>query len=269
MGLPNPDQPDPSALLAARVAASTPQEQAGLDRLKSRTVMICTPIARAPVWRYTVALAETCVLLSRVGIPFHYNVVVGQSNLPRARNVLVARFLASDASDLMFIDDDIGWDQADVVRLLASDQPLLAGIYRRKIEQPNEVAGWSCQFLPGVAEGLNIDAMGNVEVARAATGFMRIQRQVFEEMIRAHPEWKGGGGQEELSPHEQPFYHRFFVYDDDEATEDYVFCDRWRAIGGRVFIDPSLTLSHVGEKAYTGAIKDLIWPSQRDETSSR
>jgi len=103
--------------------------------------------------------------------------------------------------------------------------------------------------------------MGNVEVAYAATGFMRIHRQVFDQLIRAHPDWKGGGGLEELPPNEQPFYHRFFAYDDDERTEDYVFCDRWRAIGGRVFIDPSLTLSHFGDKAYSGAIKDLIWPS--------
>ena len=254
----NPDQSEQSALLAASVAASNPQEQARLDRLKSRTIMICTPIARAPVWRYTVALAETCVLLSRLGIRFYYNVVLNQSNLPRARNVLVAKFLASDASDLMFIDDDIGWDQTDVVRLLASEQPLVAGAYRRKIDLPDQVGGWSCGFLP---DALNIDAIGNVEVAYAATGFMRIQRQVFDELICAHPDWKGGGGLEELPPNEQPFYHRFFAYDDDERTEDYVFCDRWRAVGGRVFIDPSLTLSHFGDKAYSGAIKDLIWPS--------
>jgi hypothetical protein len=29
-------------------------------------------------------------------------------------------------------------------------------------------------------------------------------------------------------------------------------------MGGRVFIDPSLKLSHVGEKTYTGSIMDLI-----------
>jgi hypothetical protein len=249
--------PNQSDRLAARVPASDLLEQARLGRLKSRIVMICTPIARAPVWRYTVALAETCVLLSRLGIRFHYNVILNQSNLPRARNVLVAKFLASDASDLMFIDDDVGWDQADVVRLLGCEQPLIAGAYRRKIDLPDQVGGWSCRFLPGA---LNIDPMGNVEVAYAATGFMRIHRQVFDGLARAHPEWKGGGGLQELTSTEQPFYHRFFAYDDDEMTEDYVFCDRWRAIGGRVFVDPSLTLSHFGDRAYTGSIKDLIWP---------
>jgi hypothetical protein len=254
----------PTEQVAESMAASLPQEQAQLDRLKSRRVMICTPIARAPVWRYTVALAETCVLLNHLGISFDYKMVIGQSNLPRARNVLVARFLASGATDLMFIDDDMGWNQADVMRLLASDQPLLAGVYRRKIEQADNVAGWACQFLPAGAQGFNIDAAGNIEVARVATGFMRLHRQVFEEMIAARPDWKGnGGGLEELSAPERQFYYRFFVYDDEDRTEDYVFCDRWRALGGRVFVDPGLQLTHVGEKSYTGAIKDFIWPQVR------
>ena len=73
---PTPSQLDQLALLAARLASAAPQEQARLDRLKLRTVMICTPIARAPVWRYTLALAETCVLLSRLGIRFYYNTVI-------------------------------------------------------------------------------------------------------------------------------------------------------------------------------------------------
>jgi hypothetical protein len=74
----------------------SPEEQARLDRLKSRTVMICTPIARAPVWQYTVALAETCVLLQGLGVQFDYNSFVGISNLPRARNMLAARFLRAE-----------------------------------------------------------------------------------------------------------------------------------------------------------------------------
>ena len=55
--------------------------------------MICTPIARAPAWQYTVALAETCVLLHRLGISFGHSSVVGVTNLPAARNMLAARFL--------------------------------------------------------------------------------------------------------------------------------------------------------------------------------
>jgi hypothetical protein len=246
-----PTQPEASAMALSR------EEQARLERLKSRTVMIATPIARAPVWQYTVALAETCVLLQGLGIRFYYVSIVGLSNLPRVRNMLTARFLASDATDLMFIDDDIGWDQNDVVRLLASEQLLVAGVGRKKADNSHEVSGWCCQFLPDATQRLRVDAMGNVEVARVGTGFMRIQRRVFEELINRYPETKGSAAPE-LPPEQDRFYHRFFQFGADELTEDYVFCDRWRAIGGHLFIDPSLKLMHVGEKAYAGAIAELI-----------
>jgi len=236
-----------------------PEDQAHLDRVRRRTVMIATPIARAPVWQYTLALAETCVLLNGLGVRFHYVTVVGVSNLPRARNILTARFLASDATDLLFIDDDVGWDRHDVVRLLAADQPLIAGVIRKKSDNAHETAGWCCEFLPDAGERLARDARGNIEVARAGTGFLRIERRVFAELMARHPEWKSSAAPK-LPPDEDRFYYRFFRFGEDELTEDYVFCDRWRAAGGRVFIDPTLRLSHIGEKVYSGAIVELIAP---------
>lgn len=34
-------------------------------------------------------------------------------------------------------------------------------------------------------------------------------------------------------------------------SEDYTFCRRWRALGGKVFADPQLTVHHTGEKLYS------------------
>jgi hypothetical protein len=233
-------------------------EEARQRRLKSRTVMICTPIARAPAWQYTMALAESCVLLQQLGIRFYFATIVGSSNLPRARNLLAAKFLASDATDLMFIDDDIGWRPPDLMRLLASEHPLIAGVGRRKSDKPNsDPSVWCCHFLPGSEQGFARDAAGNIEVMRVGTGFMRIERQVFEQMMQAHPEWRRHG-MSDMTPAEARFNYQFFVFGEDNEGEDDVFCDRWRALGGRIFIDPSLELSHVGEKAYSGAIGELL-----------
>jgi hypothetical protein len=246
-----------TAFREAHSTALSPEEQARLARVKSRIVMICTPIARAPVWQYTTSLAETSVLLHQLGVKAYHISVVGSSNLPRARNLLAAKFLASDATDLLFIDDDVGWQPADVVRLLASDQPLIGGVIRKKIGDSDNPDGWCCNFLPGAERGLGTDAMGSVEVARVGTAFLRIERRVFEDMIRWHPEWKRSGAPD-LPLAEQQFYYRFFLFGDDELGEDYVFCDRWRELDGHVFIDPSIKLSHVGETAITGTIIDLI-----------
>jgi hypothetical protein len=39
--------------------------------------------------------------------------------------------------------------------------------------------------------------------------------------------------------------------------EDYTFCERWWEFG-KVWIDPSLVLGHVGEKEYKGSIGEFM-----------
>ena len=38
-----------------------------------------------------------------------------------------------------------------------------------------------------------------------------------------------------------------------EYSEDYTFCRRWRALGGKVYVDPHSAIDHVGSKVYSGA----------------
>jgi hypothetical protein len=40
--------------------------------------------------------------------------------------------------------------------------------------------------------------------------------------------------------------------------EDYTFCDRWRATGGKIWVDPDIVLRHVGTTTYTGSILDAL-----------
>ena len=228
---------------------------------RTRSVMICTPIARQPAWQYTLAYAETCVMLEQLGIRYSSRFVVGSSNLPRARNELVARFLASGFSDLVLIDDDMGWKANDVLRLVASEQPVIAAVGRKKVDKPNSDPDvWCVYIAPGPDGALVQDPAGMVEVSYVGTGLIKISRTVFEEMIGAHPEWKRPG-MPDMSAEVRENYYQFFRFDPDdhyEMGEDFCFCQRWRALGGRVWIDPSITLSHVGEKAYTGAICEIM-----------
>lgn len=238
--------------------ARSPEEERRLARVKSRSVMICTPIARAPAWQYTFAFAETCVMLDRLGVRYGTQFVIGSSNLARARNTLAARFMASGFDDLLFIDDDMGWQPNSVLRLLASEQPLIAGVGRKKVKKPNtDPDVWCAHFDPGAQGRLESDEMGNVEALGTGTAFMKISRVVFETMIAAHPEWKVPCAPE-MPAAVKAAYHAFFRFGDEEQGEDFVFCDRWRALGGRVFIDPSIELTHVGEEAYTGRIAELM-----------
>lgn len=235
-----------------------------LNRARSRTVMICTPTARNPCLDYTLAFAETSVHLLQTGIRQFNQFVVGSSNLPRARNELVARFLASECTDMIFVDDDMGWKPEAIVRLLASDKDVIGGVGRKRVDKPNSDPDVWCVHFPESADTrLDQDEMGNVRVMAVGTGLLKISRSVFEKMIAAHPEWKRAG-HDGMSEAVKANYYQFFRFDPDDSTEmgeDFVFCKRWRELGGTIWIDPTIWLSHVGNRAYSGCISELMQPA--------
>ena len=50
---------------------------------------------------------------------------------------------------------------------------------------------------------------------------------------------------------------QFFAWGDEngaELSEDYEFCRRWRALGGKVWVDPGIWLKHFGTFAYHGDV---------------
>ena len=221
-------------------------------------MFIVTPIARHPVRQYTDSLSRTMVYLTQLGIRAYYQRVVGSSNLPRARNELAAAFLASDYADTLLIDDDMGWEPNDVLRLIASNREVIGGVGCKKVIRPDtDPARWCMRALPGPWRQ---DEMGAIEVEGVGTGFMKISRSVFASLIAAHPEWKRRGWPS-MPEVVRDQYYRFFAFDPDdpeEYGEDLAFCRAWRALGGRVWIDPAIRLKHVGEYEYTGDLEALL-----------
>lgn len=150
------------------------------------------------------------------------------SLITRARNDCVAHFRAGGWTHLFFIDADIGFEPEAVVRLLSAGYPVAAGVYPIK----HEDAGFP----------IDLDAVGPIHddgfasAEQAPTGFMCVERSVFERMHA------GGIGK-----------HEFFDtlrQGDDYLSEDYAFCQRWRSIGGQVHVDTRCRLSHQGLKLY-------------------
>jgi hypothetical protein len=243
-------------------------ESARMQRARMRSVMIATPIARAPCWQYALALAETVSMFEKLGMRYAMRFVIGSSNLPRARNELAARFLASGLDDLVLIDDDMGWKAQAVLRLVSSERPIIGAVGRKKVDKPNSDPDvWCVHFGQFGGAELEQDAMGAVRVERVGTGFLKISRSAFEALIAAHPEWKGAGNPE-WDAATRAAYHRFFRFDPEtEMGEDFVFCERWRALGGDVWIDPEIALTHVGAKDYSGAISEIMLPAEFKEAA--
>lgn len=239
-------------------------EQERMERARQRSIMICSPIARNPTWQFTSSLVSTILFLNHHGIRCSYQFVIGSSVVAKARNELVAHFLCSDCTDLLFVDDDMEWEPNSVLRLLGSDKPLIGGVGRQRVQKPNsDPAVWCWRHIPTEDGSLNADDMGAVEVMGFGAAFMLINRGVFFALAKAHPDWKRPGA------HDWPQdvrdnYFEFFRQDHEgsgrETSEDYVFCDRWRDLGNSVWVDPEITLGHVGSWNFRGSVAEILKP---------
>ena len=82
------------------------------------------------------------------------------------------------------------------------------------------------------------------EVHHIPCGFMMIRREALETMQKAFPSTKYTDDTSSLTPAEQPFAYALFdcdVMDGHYLSEDWLFCERWKKMGGKVHAHISLS----------------------------
>ena len=248
--------------------------------LDDTCMMIATPcyggLIHEPYLRGLLSLATQ---VSSAGYPIHLATVVNESLITRARNELVKHFLMTDCTHLIFIDADIGFSPEDVLRLVSHNKDIVVGAYPLKglrwsnlaelkdHTDPetvrNTVTEYVVNFEFSSEENLKAGRLdvvdGLIEVKDAGTGFMCIKREVIEKMIEAMPELEYKKEARFLM-NDKDDGVRWAVFDgeidkDDGRylSEDYLFCRRWQRLGGKVWLDPEITLTHMGTYAFQGA----------------
>jgi hypothetical protein len=180
------------------------------------------------------------------GVSIRLKVLQGESNIVEARNMLTAQFLQSDCERLLFLDADMVFQPSQVARVVSHEEPVVGGLYCKK--QPG-APEYCCVGLPGQERGVP-DSRGLIEVERIATGFLCIQRGVFERMereLKPTRYWTARGQQSDFWKVEyqaradgELFYH----------GEDYAWCARWRGMGGKLFADAQVLVGHVGSMVF-------------------
>jgi hypothetical protein len=315
-----PQQPEPINLATAEkinVAISDPMidTQAAMEKLKNGQqqeisyseyltlpvpvdltrirrdvhLMIATPCYGGMIGSaFMRSMMQTQNLFNQAGIRFSFVSIDNESLVTRARNNLMAMFLANpQPTHLMYIDADIGWDGTDILRMLHWDRDVMCGAYPKKgikwadikkaVQQDpnisdsqmewhssNYVVNMTWKDNPKV-EGqkiASVDGSGNVEVEDAGTGFMIIRRSVIEKIIAAQPELKYENDMplaEEVKKHSYSLFDTMHCPDTNRyLSEDYTFCRRWQKLGGSIWIDPRTQLSHWGGHTYKGNISKIF-----------
>ena len=209
---------------------------------------------------------------------FYSTGIFFESLISRARNAAVAAALHYKSDYLLFIDADIGFDARDVFKLLDHDKDVVCGAYPKKYYNKQKISylsrhransfesdDWksasvdfateiSENFLTQVHEGVKL-----IEVDYAATGFMLIKTSAIKRLIKEKPELKYRNDVDGYLSWGDNFYDFFPAQINPKTqkyeSEDYGFCNLWRSIGGKVYVDPSINLQHFGSLSYSGNLK--------------
>lgn len=264
-------------------ADNVPVVQSPVVETRKPRVVIGTPCYGGMAYtNYFVSLMHTLKMMEANGIDCYPIFIQGESLITRGRNNIVAKFLNDPlATHLIFIDADIAWNPIDVLKLLQHNKDIVGGIYPMKtykfenldfknlsdIIERNKGSLHSSiptpEFIRQNLMKYNLNhkhaqfkvEKNLVEVKHIANGFMMIKREVLEKMIEAHPEFKFWDDMGCLNKEEDRFAYTLFdckVVDGHYFSEDWLFCHRWEEMGGSIYTDITINLTHIGTHHFQG-----------------
>lgn len=233
-------------VLARRGYKEDPQIEA--PRLATTaTILLCA-------WRNMVIETVECMLdLQSKG--WGWSIARGDALISRSRSRIVSNWYRHTEEDVfLMIDDDVVFEQraAECVVELAREKKSIA-IAAYPVKDGGHLA---CRRFPGQEITFGPDSPP-VEVIYPATGFMAVHRDVITAMVNAKtpegtphfPLCDANG----LAPMWAFFDCFSLTYENGQSeylSEDYAFGEVARQLGFKVWLDPSITLFHMGTFPY-------------------
>ncbi len=233
---------------------------------------------------HALSLAKTFAAFKELNkVKLAHRFISNDPSIPRARNYITASMLLDPTiTHLMFIDADISWDPQDILKLLMAKKPIIGAAI------PMKNYKWDRLRLPKIKELINDESLnadefkkkikmylmdyavnlgttletedGIIEVEKVGTAFMLIHRKVFEQLIEKYPQRKINNI---LPGHPKTIIEKLYTFFDQEnfdgeyLSSDYSFCRRYKEIGGKVYSDLSITVSHLGSEEYVGNVFEI------------
>lgn len=230
------------------------KQQQVIESLQTSHVHYCTPCYGGQINEGTFSsYLRLGMLMTKYDIPFTVDTLINESLVSRARNSMVAKFLANEkATHLMFIDADINFNPEAVLRMVLHNKGVVCGAYPMKSVPSRYV-------LNTVKDAVHEPPL--YEVSSSGTGFMLIKREVILNLIQAMPhlKYKDSVG---LGKQYEPYMYALFDTMIDEhqhyLSEDWTFCKRVREIlRQRIWVDTGIQLDHIGYHKFQGDLDSL------------
>lgn len=246
------------------------------EELQKKSLFIATPMyGGMNHGLYMKACLDLQATMMQYGVSTKFSFLFNESLITRARNYLVDEFLhRSDATHLLFLDSDIHFNPQDVVAMLALDRDVIGAPYPKKaikwrnihaaIKKNPDIEVGTLEKLAGdfvfnpVKGTAQFSVTEPLEVLEIGTGFMMVKREVFPKFEMAYPDLKykpDHVGQAHFDG--SRYIHAYYdtVIDPKSErylSEDYMFCQYWRNIGGKIWLCPWMRTSHIGTYHFQG-----------------
>lgn len=257
-----------------------------IEELRKRKLFVATPMYGGQcAGMFARSVADLSALCTHYGIGLSFYFLFNESLITRARNYCSDEFVRSDATHLMFIDSDIGFNANDVIAMLAlsddeSPYDVLTGPYPKKCiswekikkavdkgfadDNPNELEKFVGDYVFNPkADTTEIPLGEPVEVMEAGTGFMLIKKSTFTKYAEQFPHlmYKPDHVRTEHFDGTREIMAYFDCIIDPDSkrylSEDYMFCYNVQKMGLKVWMCPWIQLQHVGSYVFGGSLADL------------
>ena len=229
--------------------------------LKGLSVSIAMPMHKDLYPSTVVSLMATIETMKSCGIEYDF-LFLDCTYVDLSRNILAHKYLAGKTDCLFWIDSDIVWHPDNLIQLVALSTKL------KVVGATYPMRGEPCKFtingaLPGKEMQFRKGLGGCVTFDNIAfgMGFTCVQREVMEKLAAKAPEILIDMG-------DTPVIRQIFEcrarptelakkmgVGREFSGEDINFFRDVHALGYDVWLDPSITLGHVGSKVYSDDVK--------------
>ena len=207
-------------------------------------VVFCLPTVKRPYQQCLDSLEASLPLLDAAGIEHGMVNEIGNPYISAARATMLRKALDAKAGIVVFIDHDLSWRPADMLKLIQTEGDVVGGTYRFKADEVSYMG--TIHSTPDGTPAVRAD--GAIKARLLPAGFLKVTAAAVDRFMAFYPDLCYG---EKYRLSVDLFNHG--AHKGAWWGEDYAFCRRWEEMGEDAWLVPDLQLDHHStDRSYPG-----------------
>lgn len=201
-------------------------------------------------WGMFQSILRNAMTLNREKMQLTIEPNVGDSLICRSRQDMTYKFLQTDCTHFMQLDDDIELQSNAILKLVKADKPIVGGVYRLKtmekeVKELDEMTKTGYQLALRAITPFSIsgDSEDLVKIRYLSTGCFLQKREVVEKMWDNYSELTY---YHNTTTKERRALYMPMVYKEEYLSEDWAYCQRAMDIGYDVWLHTGVYCGHWG-----------------------